>query len=157
MITIDVKGSANIAKKLQYLYPEIASAGVERASAFMLEVETDVSRAYAPPPYAGQPFVWSSERQRRYVMAKLRAEGGPPYVRKYTLLHGWRLQGSGENMTVVNAVAYAKFVKTKEAQIVGMKARKWQTIDVDLAKRKSWTSRKFNEAARDVIQEMGLA
>lgn len=28
------------------------------------------------------PIDWDSDKQRRFVMAKLRAEGGPPYVRK---------------------------------------------------------------------------
>lgn len=46
-----------------------------------------------PPPVtpADYPLRWKSERQRRYVMAKLRREGNLPYRRTHAVSQGWEV------------------------------------------------------------------
>lgn len=42
-----------------------------------------------PPRWLGMKIRWTSEKQRRFVMRKLRAEGDLPYKRKFKLRKGW--------------------------------------------------------------------
>jgi hypothetical protein len=49
-------------------------------------------------PYPGSPrypIRWKSERQRRYVMAKLRREGNLPYRRSNRLQQSWEVEAKG--------------------------------------------------------------
>ncbi len=76
----------------------------ERARRFAKELEADLEQMAlailgaepGPPAY---PIDWTSERQWRYVMAKLRREGNLPYRRTHALSRGWRVEsvlGVGE-------------------------------------------------------------
>ena len=49
------------------------------------------------PGPAKHPIQWASERQRRYVMAKLRRQGNLPYQRSHQLARAW------EGVVVFNA------------------------------------------------------
>jgi len=66
------------------------------------------------------PLRWKSDRQRRYVMAKLRREGNLPYQRAGRLSAGWtthiRDQKDGAVFEVVNNVPYARFVQGDDTQ-----------------------------------------
>lgn len=63
------------------------------------------------PSYAYGEFPWKTERQRRYVMAKLK---GRRSRRSGKLRKGWRVSITGERgkliFLVVNTEAYAQFV-----------------------------------------------
>jgi hypothetical protein len=55
-------------------------------------------RREPPTPFvqAGgrMPYIrWTSERQRRYVLAKQRREGNLPYQRSHDYIHGWHVVG----------------------------------------------------------------
>ena len=72
---------------------------------------------YYPPRRqypADYPLEWTSERQRKFVMAKLRRENNIPYRRTYRLRAGWRVGlsrvGGGFAFRVENASDYAQFV-----------------------------------------------
>lgn len=59
-------------------------------------------RREPPTPFqqsGGQlPYIrWTSERQRRYVMAKLRREGNIPYQRSHQYAGGWHVTGDYAN------------------------------------------------------------
>src|SRR5258707_2864160 len=60
------------------------------------------------------PIAWTSDRQRKFVMAKLRAENNLPYQRTGNLANSWEVtkSGSGVQITVVvqNKNPAAKFV-----------------------------------------------
>jgi hypothetical protein len=67
---------------------------------------------YPPPPnYAYGKFPWKSERQRRFVMAKLR---GQKYTRTFELRKAWRVYVETLNgrlvMSVINLADSAQFV-----------------------------------------------
>jgi hypothetical protein len=71
-----------------------------------------LAQAPARPAY---PIQWTSERQRRYVMALLRANDNLPYRRTERLERGWqsviRPEAFGASITTFNAMPYAKFVQ----------------------------------------------
>lgn len=70
-----------------------------------------------PPQY---PLRWKSAKQRRFVMAKLRSEGGIPYVRSHDLSQGYdmelRIDADGGEFIVTNDVPYHMFVSGDFAQ-----------------------------------------
>jgi len=51
--------------------------------------ETFLSIEPGPPSY---PLRWASERQRRYVMAKLRRENNLPYTRTHAFSQNWEVR-----------------------------------------------------------------
>lgn len=75
-------------------------------------------RLQTEPGKPTYPLKWRSQKQRRYVMAKLRREGNLPYQRSHNLARGWKVEviynpRSNVEITdivIYNAVPYAKFV-----------------------------------------------
>jgi hypothetical protein len=53
-------------------------------------VDRTLRQAPGPVVY---PIQWTSARQRRYVMAKLRADGNLPYQRTGRYVRGWHVEG----------------------------------------------------------------
>jgi hypothetical protein len=81
-----------------------------------MEVEKYVVRNLVnvtiPPPTI--PLKWRSERQRKYVMAKLRKEGNLPYKRTGALQKAWKVsaakEGGGSVIAVSNDSDIAEYV-----------------------------------------------
>lgn len=73
-------------------------------------------RTLVPRPnnQSDYPLTWRSERQRRYVMAKLRRENNLPYRRTGRMVGGWsarvRFTPRGGQLEVVNPSAVLDFV-----------------------------------------------
>ena len=63
------------------------TAGDEIAD-LMLDLQNEMKEEGKPVTY---PIQWDSERQRRYVISKLRAEGNLPYKRTGKYQRGWRI------------------------------------------------------------------
>jgi len=89
-------------------YPLLLKAAAQR----LPEMRRRLAEAPARPAY---PIQWTSERQRRYVMALLRANDNLPYRRTRALERGWqsvvRPETFGASITTFSAVPYAKFVQ----------------------------------------------
>lgn len=72
------------------------------------------------PNAPNYPLRWKSERQRRYVMAKLRKDNNLPYKRTGKLLAGWRVEfepdADGGLLVVENDTLYARYVVGDDAQ-----------------------------------------
>jgi len=149
-IGIDISGDEAIKDKLGKLSAEIEDNGVETVNEFILNIE----RAYAPS-HKGEPFLWSSDAQRRAAFAAMRAQGGPPYSRTQELARGWHTIGSGKNQIVVNEVPYAKWVK--DPPIPGHAAREWKSIAEDMKDKAVRITEKFAEGVRKAIQKVGLS
>lgn len=98
--------------------PKLMQTAYDRATRRLRSriVET-LSTEPGPPQY---PIRWKSQKQRRYVMAKLREEGNLPYQRTHALSEGWKAaieqDGSGGIMTVTNKSPVAQYVQGDYAQ-----------------------------------------
>ena len=148
-IGIDVAGIKEVRVALGKLPDAVIDTGVETSNKYMLEVE----QQYAPS-HKGEPFQWTSDKQRRAAFANMRKQGGPPYKRTQRLKKGWKLIGSGRNQILANEVAYAQYVK--DPPIVGHKLREWTSLDQDVAKSTPKLVKKFEEGARKAIKKLGL-
>lgn len=72
------------------------------------------SRLRAEPGRPRYPLAWASEKQRRYVMAKLRRQGNLPYRRTHGLVKAWEAVGAinpdGGTITAHNPAGMAGYV-----------------------------------------------
>ncbi len=79
-----------------------------------------LARLQVKPNKPTYPLRWKSERQRRYVMAKLREEGNLPYQRTDKLLNSYELELVEEPtsaiLRLVNTDPKARFVVGDDAQ-----------------------------------------
>lgn len=66
------------------------------------------------------PIRWKTQKQRRYVMAKLRREGNLPYDRTHKLANNWKVDiygdGNGGILEARNDTPYLEFVSGIWAQ-----------------------------------------
>lgn len=84
------------------------------AQAMLVDLKTEPGK----PTY---PLRWKSERQRRFVMAKLRRENNLPYRRTHDLSRAWRIVALIPELGVaeiilVNDTPYAQFVQGQYQQ-----------------------------------------
>lgn len=100
------------------------------------------------PQAARKPFIWKSERQRRFVMAKLTEDNNLPYQRTGDLSAGWDVEldttDDGGILQATNDVSYTEFVQGDFAQ-PGHLATGWIQAAEVIAK--------YREAAEDVLIE----
>lgn len=98
--------------------PRLFETAIKRQNTRFKRRILKVLRQYPGPP--SYPIRWKSERQRRYVMAKLRRENNLPYQRTGRLRQGWkvdnRITPGGGYIEVFNEVPYARFVQGDDAQ-----------------------------------------
>ena len=146
-IGVDITGIETINNRLKKLPNEARNQGVETADAYIV----NLMRAYPPKP-TGR-FVWSSDKQRKAVMAKLRGAGFPG--RSQELSRGWKVVGKGWKQIVANEVPYAVFVQG-ESQIVGHRTNSWKTITQVMKKNERKILQKFEEGVRKAIKKLGL-
>ena len=146
-IGVDITGIDTLNARLKKLPKEAQNQGVETANAYIV----NLMRTYPPKPNA--PFVWSSEKQRRAVMAKYRS--GEAGGRTQELSRGWKVVGGGMKQIVANEVPYAVFVQD-EGQIIGHKTNAWQTIAQVIKAKEKGILQKFEEGVRKAIKKLGL-
>jgi hypothetical protein len=147
LIGIDITGDEELIKKLQALPLHLMDAGVENANRYMLNIERQNA-----PSHKGEPFRWTSEKQRRYVHATVDL----PYTRTQSLSRGWQLLGTGRNQILVNEVPYAPYLKTLASQQIGHMLRGWTTIEEDVKDHEPRMVQKFDEGVRKAIKQEGL-
>lgn len=116
-VTIDLdvlQAIANTAQKSPKLMQTAYDRNTRRLRSRIVE------RLAAEPGTPQYPIRWKSDKQRRYVMAKLREEGNLPYQRTHALSEGWKAvveqDGSGGIMTVTNPSPIARYVQGDDAQ-----------------------------------------
>jgi hypothetical protein len=92
-------GADLVRQGLEDLGAEIPRIGQRRIYNTMLRVR---SRLRQPAPRPRYPISWDSERQRRFVMALLREQGGPPYRRSGRYEKGWNIVKTGTGYRIEN-------------------------------------------------------
>lgn len=98
---------------------------------------SELQREPGKPKY---PLQWTSEKQRKFVMAMLRKEDNLPYERTHKLSQGWivkpNISGGVFSILVENPAPQAKFVYGSLAKNVDAAARFQQRFHQDTGWRK---------------------
>ena len=147
IVKVYITGYETLYQRLQRLPKEARDAGVEASNEYI------VNQMQVQPPKPKGGFVWSSDKQRKYVMAKIR-EGG--YTgRTQQLRQGWKAVGKGYNQIVVNEKEYAQFVQDSN-QIIGHKLNGWQTVNQVLREKSKEILKKFEGGVKSAIKKLHL-
>ena len=156
-VDIVIDGLEELRGKLDR-FPKAAQDG---AGNMVSDYTLNIMREYVP--YAYVPFKsaygnWFSEKQRRYVMARI-SEGtirpGAP-SRTQTLRGGWKKMGEGADSLVVNVVPYAGYVVGDADQARMHKKIGWWTVGQRLKERAGEIERKAKAGVDKVMKELGL-
>jgi len=146
-VGIDIQGITTLNERLKRLPKEAKDAGVEAANEYIVDIMK------IEPPKPTRPFVWSSDKQRKYVMAKIR-EGG--YTgRTQQLRNAWKTVGSGYNQIVANETPYAEFVQG-DNQIIGHKTNDWKTTTDNLKAKGKEILKKFEGGVKRALKKLRL-
>jgi hypothetical protein len=104
--TLKIHGQL-VRQGLEQLDEEIPKVGRQRIYLRMLRIKTRMS-ADAPKPH--YPIEWDSEKQKKFVLAKLRKEGNLPYRRRGQTRRGWALSQVNDGYRLSNEEPAAFFV-----------------------------------------------
>lgn len=126
--------------------PKLTQTAFRRqAQRIARRVRAELRTEPPPPTY---PLQWKSQRQRRYVLAKLRREGNLPYQRTGRLLRGWEVSYNTDNfgglLEVENDTSYARYVQGDDAQPMHLATGWTQAAEVVA---------KYREEAEDALIE----
>jgi hypothetical protein len=146
-IGVDISGITTISERLKKLPKEARDAGVEAANEYII----NIMQQYPPKPSA--PFVWSSEKQRRYVMMKIKKDGYKG--RTQALRNAWKTVGKGYNQIVANESQYAQYVQG-DNQIIGHKTNNWKTIESNLKTKGKDILKKFEGGVKSALKKLKL-
>ena len=147
---------AKLKDKLGKFSPYAIGKGLDAAGAYLNE---DSFREEMYPPESDEPFVWSSEKQRRAYFATNGFGAGIPYNRTHNLMYQGRFQVdkkySSLYITYENAAPYFKWVQGFTTQIIGMKARGWSPATVTVIKHEADVFSAFHVAVSQACTDFG--
>jgi hypothetical protein len=135
-IKVKVRNLEQVKKWISALPRKYRGAATKAMAEWFIGTGQRGLKRYPPYKYVsrksayGKTFV--SDKQRRYVMAKIREgriDPGVPH-RTGNYQRGWNIQGEGVKIKIVNQVPYAQFVGGDETQARLNKKVGWRTISV---------------------------
>jgi hypothetical protein len=149
----DVAQMAKIKGKFDKYPPYALGKGLDAASNYLNN--NFVKQSLYPPSQSGERFVWSSERQRRYVMANIKL----PSVRTFNLANSgsFKVNKSFSSLYIYyeNIAPYAKWVIGSFTQIIGHITRGWKPVNTKIIEKyRSEIVGRFREAAVKAWDEM---
>lgn len=106
-LTVKVTGAEIVRKGLADLAAEVPKIARKDIYDMMVKVRGIMRTPGHPPTY---PIRWDSDRQRRYVMAMLRAADNLPYRRSNALPSGWNIESKDKGYRLYNDAKAAVYV-----------------------------------------------
>lgn len=98
-MTVKTRGAELVRDGLEDLTKEVPLISRKRIYESMLGVRKILSTPAPKPTY---PLRWASERQRRYVIAMLKAQGNLPYRRTNQMPRGWVIERTETGYRIYN-------------------------------------------------------
>lgn len=112
------------------------------------------------PPYAYVPYKkayggWASEKQRKYVMAKIREGEITPGIPNRTgrFGQGWEIVGYGRNSMVANEVPYGRYLMDDTGQSRMHKLIGWDRLTAWIKKNTDGIMRTARKALVDALKK----
>lgn len=153
-ISVDTNKITALGKKLSRYGPVAIKAGLEAATDYLNDPDF-MFGMYPPEVPSGTPFEWSSEAQRKKVMALLTEQGGPPYQRTYELLESGSFSINAGSLWIEyeNVAPYSRFVMHPSYMIKGHRARGWKPVNQFVVAKSKDVARVFEKAAKAAWDE----
>ena len=152
-VAVDLAKFTKLKTKMEKYGPYAIGQGLEAANDYLNSHEVKDSMY---PPRSYEPFVWSSERQRRAYFASDGFGAGIPYTRTNSLnTQGeFKINDRSYWIEYVNNVPYAQWVIHPTYQIIGMKTRGWPIITAFTKKHSSSVVTEFKSAVLSSWERM---
>ena len=156
-VGIDVTGIEELVSKLQSLPPEAQDQAVEQVNKYLL----NVLRMY--PPYSYVPFKtayggWFSEKQRRYVMARIREgsiQPGKPNRTQF-FSQNWKQVGYGKQSILANETPYAPYLVGDREQARMPAKIGWKKLGQTIKERMDQIIRRAEAGVKSALKKLGL-
>jgi hypothetical protein len=156
-VDIVIDGLEALRSKLDRFPKEAQDAAANQVNKYVLNVMREYA-SYKYVPFKTAYGGWFSEKQRRYVMARI-SEGtlhpGSP-SRTQALRAGWKTMGTGMDSLIVNAVPYASFVIGDDTQSRMHKKIGWWTVGKRLKERAAEIERQAKAGVDNAIKKLKL-
>jgi hypothetical protein len=156
-VAIEVSGLEDLIIKLKALPGEVQDEAIENVNTYML----NVLKIY--PPYKYVKFKtayggWFSDKQRKYVMARIR-EGtikpGTPN-RSQQFAQGWDVLGYGRNSMIVNTTPYGPYLVDDAEQARMPQKIGWKKLGDTIKERMDEIMRRASAGVTKAIKKLGL-
>jgi len=129
-IQTDARQLAKIKTKLENYPPFVIQEGLESVNTFL---NNDQIKMSMYPEQSNEPFLWSSDKQRRAFFASNGFGRGIPTKRTYELARSGdfvvKKQYSSIYIAYQNAAPYFKWVQGNFTQIIGHLTRGWKPVN----------------------------
>lgn len=164
MIKVSVRGIDQLKKFFSELTPAARKAAVKGASEYLVGNDSHGLRHYVSYKHVTRKSAYGrtfeSDKQRRYVMAKIRSGEITPgrANRTNTLKRGWayKLQGGGFGARVYNPVPYAHFVMGDEGQARQPAKVGWRKVMEVVSTNLNGMMKAANEAVNRWLKGRGM-
>lgn len=147
---VDTNKISNLKEKFQKYPPYAINRGLQ-AMTTQMNTPTFKFGMY-PPSQSGNTFVWSSEKQRRFVFANIDL----PSTRTMELANAGEFTIDERYFTIgyQNLLEWAKYVIHPSYQIIGHRLRGWQPVNRYIASQSGRLVPLFKPAALAAWDEM---
>ena len=126
-MVVDTAQVAKIKTKMEKYPPYVIGKGLEASASYLNS--PSVKASLYPPSQSGLPFIWSSERQRRFVFANISL----PSQRTMNLANSgeFKVEKRYSSLYVYyqNTASYARWVIGNFTQIIGHISRGWKPVN----------------------------
>lgn len=156
-VAIEIAGLDELIEKLGKLPDEVQDEAIEAVNQYML----NVMKQY--PPYLHVPFKtayggWFSDKQRRYVMARIREgtirPGTPSRTQQFA--QGWDVLGYGRNSMIVNTTPYGPYLVGDTEQARMPQKIGWKKLSTTVKERMTEIVRRADAGVKNAIKKLGL-
>mgnify|MGYP000904602947 CR=1 FL=1 len=156
-VGVEVQGVESIITRLDQLHPVVADNGIDEANKFLLKY-LKVYPAYRHVRYKTAYGGWFSERQRRYVMARIQEGTIRPGARNatMTLNQSWNIVGYGRASFIANTAPYAHYVIGEEDQAALPYRVGWRKPSIIAERHTKGIGTAFEEGVKKAIKLLGL-
>lgn len=156
-IDIDVSGIEEIQTALAETPEAVGSAAVDEVNKYLV----NVLKTYPPYQHIGfkQAYGgWFSDKQRKYVMARIR-EGSitPGYAhRSQRMAEGWKVIDKGMSSIIVNETPYSGYLMgdRKQSRMAGMIG--WDRITFIIRERMPQIIRRAAAGVKNALRKLGF-
>jgi len=156
-VGIEVSGLEELIDKLAALPEEVQDEAIEAVNEYLL----NVMKQY--PPYAHVTFKdayggWFSDKQRKYVMARIREGTIRPGVpnRSQQFAQSWDVLGYGRNSLIVNPTPYGPYLVDDNEQARMPQKIGWKRLGDTLKERMDQIVRRADAGVKNAIRKLGL-
>lgn len=156
-VGIEIAGLEELIAKLEALPGEVQDEAIEAVNAYIL----NVLKAY--PPYAHVTFKnayggWFSDKQRRYVMARIREGTITPGKanRSQQFAREWDVLGYGRNSIIVNQTPYGPYLVGDTEQARMPQKIGWKKLGDTIKERMEQIIRHADIGVKNAIKKLGL-